>query len=884
MPFPDDAIDANLQPANNGGDLWAFAEVFTNDWTTGVRVSRTYTTNISSPKSAAEQRYSLFDLPLLSMEAKIFAHSEREVGSLKAIAQRLTKARGLWPLYSDEMRVTAAADEDDTEIEIGDLALSRVSVGSFVLILIADHNSRPESNYYPHDADFLVTEVLDIDGNTIEVAALDRDIPAGARVFPLVRGRLNLNAGGSVVTDAAIELDVSILEHPGRSQLPAMWPANTTPSGVQTGLFSLPIFERLPSAGEPWSWGFVRRGDASTSGISYEIQTYGTRGLYTASFVVRSTTRAEAFDLIRFFDSRRGRTFAFWFLDPLSEYRAWTGVTSGTSIVARVGGIKADNDLKPYLYIRRTNGTVLICDVTSYTRVTEDLYLIQFANIGASPTANEIEKIGVAYLSRFDSDILAEEWLTTEKMDAGISIVELEDEKSLTIQYIEETDTADLLTQWTAGSCFAPEEPIPEGIYCCPEFSNPLNPELWRFTPESGEWEDLSGLITTGISDYSPWVRPFSFGNIDDKAIYLCGNVKRIGKAGDLTEIIRVSSSGLQLLGTNSSSISNNPFAPDFPGVISCLHVHEGFWYAAGFYSAGVDDSFEGRVVVFRLEANNMWELYANSDILTTPVTPQRFRTHAASGNLFLCCQSDTAGKLFGVGTGTLTDLDFDFAVTDIIPLIPNDEIWMTGGIPDGSGSTYGGGVAKYESEGVFSRRGGGFFNNLATTNPNVRPLVAYPGSGIVVGPSLFFAGAYYVCVKSGNIFYPNDTALMAYITDTVTTLPNGTGNALLGTFSGGRSWLQPEVFPADTVAQAWASDMCEYKGAMYVCGKFRKIRSASNNAEHIARNASASMDHAAVWSAVPGAPTGRNNMAFICAYTHDKNLSTNTHDRGTLE
>lgn len=889
MAFPPEAVDPLLQPSDDGSDLWAFAELFVNDWSGGVSLSRSYTTNISGARSAAEQRYSLFDSPLLSMEAAVLAGgrnyepnwtSAREVSSIRALAQRMTKARGLCPLYCDPLEVASSSDMGENTLTVSDPSLARVSIGTYLVILVSGHTGRKETNYFAHNSVFEVVQVQDISGNDLTLASnLSVDVPAGSYVFPLFESRTLLDVAGSVITDSLLELRVNAAEQPGDRQLSATSVANTTPSGFSTGLFGLPVYEPLVSAADQWSWGFSRRGEASTSGISYEIETYGTRGLFNTIFSVRHDSRAAAFQTIRFFDSRRGKAFPFWLLSPLTDFYGWSGVTSGTGILLKSGGVKSDLDLVPYLYIKKKTGDILFCDVTSYSFVSDDLFLVQFEDLGESPTADEIEKVGIALLSRFDTDTLKEEWISSERMACSLPVTELENEKNITIGNLTDIETADLLVQWTAGSCYAEEDPIPEGVYAGPEFSNPINPEFWRYVPETEEWEDLSDLIETGHPDIDVFCRAVSPSNYDDKAIYVFGNVKRAGRMGDLCEVLRYSSSGMQLVGKNGDTFSENPYSEVSPGFVSDVCVFNGILHVAQTCVVGEPAAFVNRIRIWQL-IDGFWEVYATSAELSSGVV-NGFRHDPEEEKLYLA----TSVGVYEITGSGFVDQSLTFSVRDILFNVTGPENWIFGLVPDGAGTTFQGGVANWLGSSSWERRGGGFFNNVANTSSSARPLVAYPEPlDIPLGPALFYNNRVYTCVKGCDFFFSGDTALVAYLgPDLDEMLPDATSHPVHGAFSGGRAWKQSQVYPSDNNENTRPLDICVYKGEMYVCGKFSRIRSASPNAEHIAVNLSASTDPDAVWTPVPDAPTSRDRISWLCAFTHDPADSLNTHDKGHL-
>jgi len=456
--------------------LWLFAELFRHEWSSGAQLSREYRTNVEFALSAAEQRYGLLSRPVHGQKVRFQAGGTRmggvveddsparEVSALRSIAQRYSIAKSLWPLFSDYVSTLVSFPMGtDAFPHSGENRENRFEVGTRVLIV----NNAQSGPYYNKDRNLHVSEVVSVVfgfGKWIIIIAdpLPVDFASGSRIYPLMEARLIFKVDGSVSTDRFIALDVTVDEEEGPTQLSGSTPVGDSPTGyigntptVIQEHDGLPIFDPDYDYGENISWGFVRRGQRSSEGISGINTVYGSRGMFTCSFNLRSTTRTQAFEWIRFFDSRGGRLHPFWFISPMTEYYEHSNTAGANDqISVRTGGNDLDWDFRPYIYIKETDGTIHIRGVSIAVQTAEDLYLLTLDSALPGPlAASEIDSVGIAYKARFDSDEMVEQWTTTEVMETSLSIIELENEKTVTIGDITEYATSDLQVDATQGDC-----------------------------------------------------------------------------------------------------------------------------------------------------------------------------------------------------------------------------------------------------------------------------------------------------------------------------------------------------------------------------------------------------------------------------------------------
>ena len=443
--------------------------MFRPDWTPGIAVENSYVTNIDFALTAAEQRYGLASRPIKSMSVTFQAggrtndgplqtgqHSpEQEVGALRNMAQRYSMAKSLWPLFSD-VTFTTGEWAVATDIIPVDTTNKRFSVGDRVVFVPAASTSFGDGPFYPKMKNVVIATVLAVNANDIQVDTVSGlSWPAGARVYPLFEAQLKFSLQGNVITDSFVTLSIEAVEEPGQNQLPGLETVGNNPSGfdVHDGL---PVLDPSYDFGGNIRWGFERRGQRSSAGISGKAVAYGSRGMYVSKFPVKFSDRSSAFDMIRFFDSRGGKLHPFWFVPPTTDYYDFGGSFSGnTQIIFRtMFSSDLDFDFNPYVFIKKHDGTLYIREITTGFFAGEDLALATLDTALPETLApGDVERVGIAYKARFDSDAMTERWVTDEIMETQFSVRELEEEKSITIADISEIVTSDLLVEAAQGSC-----------------------------------------------------------------------------------------------------------------------------------------------------------------------------------------------------------------------------------------------------------------------------------------------------------------------------------------------------------------------------------------------------------------------------------------------
>jgi len=421
-------------------DLWAIAYLFKAEWGTEILVTNEFRTTIEESLSDAEQRRGLRSTPQRTVSFGLLAHTREQIANLQSLSIRTGISRNLFPLASDISFLTAAATSTDTVL--CDTADRRFSAG--IRVVVFSPTSEPEIETWE------IAEIYSLDGTSISMTEnLTNNYPAGAGVIPLFEAGLILTSSGDILTDNTARMSIEALETTGK-MLPVVNAIGTNPTSFPTHA-SLPILNVLPHY-EEMGWGTSRKGSLLASGLGSIATAHGTRGSRTRSLPFIASTRAEAFALLRFFESRGGSLHPFWLPDPLTEFTA-TGVTGGGSgIVLTSVGLSYDWTFRPFLAIELNDGTTYVRGVDEVVRNAGQDTVTFDSSIGGL-SLSDIRRVASAIKCRFASDEMKELWASNHVMRTAFDVIELTNEKSVTISNLVKLTSSDLATAHSIGNC-----------------------------------------------------------------------------------------------------------------------------------------------------------------------------------------------------------------------------------------------------------------------------------------------------------------------------------------------------------------------------------------------------------------------------------------------
>jgi hypothetical protein len=425
--------------------VWAPSLIFTSNWSGRLEVVTNFRTAIQSAVSTAEQRLSLASLPYREVRASLDGFDPSDAGLLMASSHRAAKAASLVPLYCDQLDTTSPVSAGATVIPTSDTTLSRVSVGGRVVVLSPGMN--------PSNQHISVVQSKATNSITLTTATASA-FPQGSSIIPLIESRIRLTSGGSGLTDSVLSLDLSATEVAGPSQLDLL-----TGSSFNTH-DGLPIFELPLDWARPIGWEVIRQGEVGDA-----VTVYGSRAAMSFDFEVVCTSRGEAFQTIRFFEDRAGQLKPFWFVSPFSQYAFISRTLSVVRVaVAERDFASIDWMARPYIALIDKNHQIQVRDIVSVTAVSPGVVDVETLN-DFTIANSDVHRAAVCYKMRFNSDELTESWLSTRAMRTRMGVVEVLEEKSVTISGFDELESSDLELRFKPGNCSGSEAPPVEGCH-----------------------------------------------------------------------------------------------------------------------------------------------------------------------------------------------------------------------------------------------------------------------------------------------------------------------------------------------------------------------------------------------------------------------------------
>lgn len=394
-----------------------------NNWADAVVVESAWRTTIATSESTgSEQRVQRRKRPVRTLDATITSMSQEESLDLQMTIQEMQRRSDTgFPLYCDRTEFSSNASSTDTKI-FCDVRFKRFYNGQKVVL--TDRHFKRRNYGVKALGLYAFISSVDQDGLTLQ-SPLGYAFSAGDFIFPIIDVHPNLSTTVSLLSDYYTETKLTALELDGPSCLPSTWAGAEPPPGAS--FESLPILEIRPNWKQKVQQKLIRKGVSYGSGIGSQVSLSADKPQMSVQFSTSDYSREEAWDLLRFFDSRQGRTKPFWLVSPLS---VWAPVAVNTSYVEVPDHNYLANiqDLVGHIALTDSRGVSLIKKVDSVTTGIGTFKLNFTTNPFASAPSG-IVSIAPAWRSRFDSDSLRQAWATDTVSSSPINVVEILNEK-----------------------------------------------------------------------------------------------------------------------------------------------------------------------------------------------------------------------------------------------------------------------------------------------------------------------------------------------------------------------------------------------------------------------------------------------------------------------
>ena len=419
-------ISAGTAPTSDR-DVWAAPLAMQVNWKNPVTVRTGFETRIEQALTLSEQRRLLRGTPRRSISCTLTGTGRVETLSARQLLTRRSMAGFLMPLYSDQIELTAAANSPATTATVLTSDARRCFVGDRAVLMSRKNGVT---------SDFEVVEVSGVASQTITfTGGITGDYPAGSVLIPLMESHMvDSYSNGFVLTDDKADFqNFTAQEIVGPTQIEGVSTVGSNPSGFDT-FDSLPVFDG-PIDYSQIRFGLNRIGAFSDVGIGQLPVFYGERAVQTFSALVQCTNRAHAWDLLRFFESRGGRAYPFFFRSPLKDY-LYAGVNGNNLLVEDTGDL-LDWNYRPYLVMELSDGSYDYREINTVTQngSNHEISFVGGDALGTVVSARQLFKV------RMFRDEIAERWLTTDRCQMTLEVVEVLEEKTVSMTETLATDT-----------------------------------------------------------------------------------------------------------------------------------------------------------------------------------------------------------------------------------------------------------------------------------------------------------------------------------------------------------------------------------------------------------------------------------------------------------
>ncbi|MCP4612151.1 MAG: hypothetical protein GY845_25935 [Planctomycetes bacterium] len=384
-------------------NIWLPYIFFPHDWAEPLELSTTYTSDIQTAGSMAEDRRIFTDRPRRVVSMFLFSCDIDETLLLEDVARRLEVSGYPTPLYCD---VTELTQTSTLSVLNCDTTYRRFFDDARILILNDD------GSY----------EVKDIDSKTDSTITLKTNMAstkgAGTQIMPLIECDMSFSSGGVFATGRKILLPLTMLESVGQQGLSA----TVAPYSTE------PTFAWQFNAVSNIDYSVDRLGESVKKGNRQKYYASGDKGVSKYSGTLTFFNRADYWEFLEFFDSCRGSLYPFWMMSPAEEFQYVSHTT--TTISVNAVGEESDWAVRPNIAMRTVDGDVYVREITAIARgggVDE----LTFTDVLPSISASDVEKISLGMEARFENGEITEQWLTGNHCNVTMNIVEVQEEKTV---------------------------------------------------------------------------------------------------------------------------------------------------------------------------------------------------------------------------------------------------------------------------------------------------------------------------------------------------------------------------------------------------------------------------------------------------------------------
>lgn len=406
-------------------DIPANFKLFLHNWVTSSSLESSWSTDVTASASdLAEDRVGLLERPYRALKCSWLVKGAEDTTRLLVEMRRLVDETSVVPLYMDAVELTQDVTSGSTIY--GDFSRGRFFINGPVVMA----KLKPT---LPGAA----TEIEDWEIRTIEVkfderlefsVPLTMDIVAGRTVaIPLMQTHPQTKLGVELHTNNTLQVSATFDEIYGSTALPPI--ASNQPDHFQS-YNDFPILSTTPQWDGGVSMELRREGSMEAIGRGRVVYQRGDRHRQITALVFEED-REGGWDLIRFFETRRGRLIPFWVIDFDNSFPA-VGLSPSFFSVSPVGELSDFQAELDFMGVIFSDGTAAVREVTTVQEVAGVWRITMDSALPAGYTIDDVVLFGRARLCRMEEDALEESWPVTNVCSLKIPVLELLAEQEVT--------------------------------------------------------------------------------------------------------------------------------------------------------------------------------------------------------------------------------------------------------------------------------------------------------------------------------------------------------------------------------------------------------------------------------------------------------------------
>lgn len=376
-----------------------------------TRWSTSFSEAVGSATGAlAQERISYLDRPIRTVIMTITGLSHKAVAEIEGEIRQRASAAQPAPLISDRDFVTVAGTGSTIQVE--DTDTRRFFLGALIAIV------SPAFGGKGGIVDIVAITALPGNG-IIHVDSLVVST-VGDHVYPLINADVTFQVNTGKLTAHTTEVRLEFTEIPGKSAYPGT--ANTTPEFMEF-FDGHPIFKSKINWRDGIGYEVIATGAQLISGQAHHTTIEGERARGRHGLPITALSRADAWEVIQFFDWCRGRARAFWHVSVEQTVRLQSMFNANTALLEK------DQTLS---WLTQNIGNITLAFTyrdgsLEYAKPTAILDLGSAFGVGLDRpvTTTDLLRIEPMYLCHWEKDSITENWGPPDVMETQLDAMEI---------------------------------------------------------------------------------------------------------------------------------------------------------------------------------------------------------------------------------------------------------------------------------------------------------------------------------------------------------------------------------------------------------------------------------------------------------------------------